>query len=288
MGDFKFWPVALAGADLIRRRPVRMIGLMLAGMIVSGGFRLCMLLSLHLQIYGKSGPFSLNMTGVIVVVDGMILLIAAAIIGAAVMGSVTGDGSGGRPAAFGGDVMRLLVLSLLLVPAALIVFVAVGFGAGVAVAAHVGANVENAMMTGVMALAMLLVAVLASRLALAGPIALHDGRLRLGESWRLTRSRRWKVFGVFLAGIAPAAAIGALGTSGVSWAERTLHLSLSGTLSASLWKTILDGFEPASLPPLVIAGLLIGLALILQAAPAAALYRALIGDRARDQAATFD
>ena len=288
MGDFKFWPVVLAGPDLIRRHPLRMVGLMLVGLVVSVGFRLCGVLLLHLQIYSPSSAPSFSMPLTLLLASGLLVLVVAAVIGASVMRTVATDDPRARRIDFGGDETRLLVLSLLLAPAALIVFAALAAGAALSVALHVGDAPEDRVMTSAVALGVILVLFLASRLSLAGPAAVRDGRMRLGESWRLTRAKRWKVFGVFLVATVLAAAIAALGTVGVATAVRTLNLSASQTVSPYLLKSILGAFQAVSLPPLVASGALIGLALILQAAPAAALHRALVGDRARDQAAAFD
>ena len=288
MGDFKFWPVALAGAELIRRRPAWTFGLMLVGLVVSVGFGLCLVISLNFQVYHSSrGPFY-SVTWLTMLASGLLVLVTAAIIGAPVMRTLATDDHRARRTRFGGDEARLIVLSLLLAPAALIVFAAIILGAAICVTFHMSEVLQNRVITAAVAVGLIVVLVLASRLSLAGPIAVRDGRLRLLESWRLTRPRRWKVFGVFLVATGLAAATAALGTFGVDKAQSALKLSASHNLNPSLLKSILDIFKPESLPSLFLSGVLIGLALILYAAPAAALHRALVGDRGRDQAAVFD
>jgi hypothetical protein len=287
LGDFKFWPVALAGVDLIRRRPLVAFGLMSVGMIVSVGFRLCVVISLNLQVYGDLYRLSFNAAWIMMLVGGLLVLVTAAILQAAVMRAFAADEARFR-LGLAGDEARLLVLSLLLAPAALIVLLMMAVGSIFAYAAHAGSAVENGLIIAGAILGILLILGLASRLSLAGPIAIREGRLRLEESWRLTRSRRWKVLGVFLVAMALSVAVAWLGTFGVDMAWRALHLPDSHTLHRVLLTAILNAFRPDSLPPLVLSGGLIGLALILQSAPAAALHRVLIGDRGRSQAAVFD
>lgn len=287
MGDFKFWPIALAGVDLIRRRPLVAFGLMSVGMIVSVGFRLCVVISLNLQVYGDLYRLSFNAAWIMMLVGGLLVLVTAAIVQAAVIRAFAADEARFR-LGLAGDEARLLVLSLLLAPAALIVLLMMAVGSIFAYAAHAGSAVENGLIIAGAILGILLILGLASRLSLAGPIAIREGRLRLGESWRLTRSRRWKVLGVFLVAMALSVAVAWLGTFGVDMAWRALHLPDSHTLHRFLLTAILNAFKPDSLPPLVLSGGLIGLALILQCAPAAALHRVLIGDRGRSQAAVFD
>jgi hypothetical protein len=287
LGDFKFWPIALAGVDLIRRRPLVAFGLMSVGMIVSVGFRLCVVISLNLQVYGDLYRLSFNAAWIMMLVGGLLVLVTAAIVQAAVIRAFAADEARFR-LGLAGDEARLLVLSLLLAPAALIVLLMMAVGSIFAYAAHAGSAVENGLIIAGAILGILLILGLASRLSLAGPIAIREGRLRLGESWRLTRSRRWKVLGVFLVAMALSVAVAWLGTFGVDMAWRALHLPDSHTLHRFLLTAILNAFKPDSLPPLVLSGGLIGLALILQCAPAAALHRVLIGDRGRSQAAVFD
>ncbi|WP_426015279.1 hypothetical protein [Caulobacter sp. DWR2-3-1b2] len=283
-GDFHFVRVALAPLDLLRRRPVAALGLALTGTLVSVGGRVAVVVNSHywLSTFGAS-----RVTGPLLAALAMALVVGLviAIVGAAIVRDQASDAGRGLRLSLGGDEARLFVLWLLIVPAALIVLLVMLVAAGVA-----GSSGEQALdgwMWSGMAVGVLATFWLASRLWLAGPMAVQEGRIGLRKAWRLTATRRGKVFGLYMLAMTAALLVGVGANIGLSRLAQAVPVLNWSTFGA--WDFVLkSAFQPVQLAFLLLQGLLFGLGIILQATTSAALYRALAGDRALELAAAFD
>jgi hypothetical protein len=281
MRDFAFGQAVLAGFDLLRRRPWVTLGVALIGMVASLVVQATSIVSTHFMVATIGRPSAPAIINLVAVLTNLLaLLMVASIIGPAVM-------RGGRPR-LGGDEARLFILSQLTWLALLIVLLAIGVGAAIS---SLGGS-QPAGKSGVMSLAtgvgVILVLGLASRLWLAGPMTVQDGRLRLMASWRLTRGRSWKVFGAFLVALTMAAGVAVLGNMALAKATSGLKLSADLAYDPSLTIALTGIIRPIRLAYGLIQGLLFGLALVIQVAPAAFIRRSLAGDPVSDQAAVFD
>jgi hypothetical protein len=129
---------------------------------------------------------------------------------------------------------------------------------------------------------------LTSRLSLAGPLTVQDGRLRFMASWRLTRVRQWKIHGVFVVTLLIAAAIGGLGTFLLAMAIPALGLDGATKYDPSLVVALTGLVRPVVLAHALLQGLLVGLAMLIPIASAVHICRSLVGDPIADQVAVFD
>jgi hypothetical protein len=289
MPDFKFAAAALAGVDLLRRRPLQTLGLALVGTVGSLGGRVCILVSDHLQ--ANRSPRSLPDT----TLDGfaslaiiLILIVVASVIGAAVMRAVATDEPAGQRPRFGADEVRLLLLSSLLVPGLFIVLLALFIGGAITSVARESFSGGDVFMTGAASIGAAVAIGLASRFCLAGPLTVRDGRLRLKASWRMTQAQPWKVFSVFVIALGLGFVVGVLGMFALNRATSGLNLSTWQAYGPSLTDALVAAIQPVKLAYLLAQGLLIGLALILYSAPPAKIYRDLASETAADQVAVFD
>ncbi|KQZ03257.1 hypothetical protein ASD21_20870 [Caulobacter sp. Root1455] len=281
MRDFAFGRAVLAGWDLLRRRPLATLALALVGAAATLAGRVTAVVSSHFAVAALSQPSSLVAANTATtLVDMLAFLLVLSVIAAAVS-------RGGR-ARFGGDEVRLFILSLLAFVALGVVLLAVGLGGGVTAVVETNGIWKDVVMFAALALGVILVLALASRLSLAGPMTVQDGRLRFMASWRLTRERQWKIFGVFLVTLLMAGLVGGLGSFLLVMAIAALGLDASLIYDPSLAVALTAVVRSIVLVHVLLQGLLVGLAVILQAAPAALIRQHLIGDPVADQAAVFD
>jgi hypothetical protein len=112
--------------------------------------------------------------------------------------------------------------------------------------------------------------------------------MRFMASWRLTRERSWKIFGVFLVALLMAAVVAGVGGYLLTMTINALKLDISMMYDPSLAVALKAVVKPAVLVNVLFQGLLTGLALVLQIAPSAYIHRQLVGDPVADQAAVFD
>lgn len=284
MGDFKFAQAALAGVELVRRRPTAVLSFWLAGALISFGGRLAAILSTHFQTFkGTSPPVAATYTALV-----MLLLSAGviAMIGAAVARLAARPDARGTGLRLGGDEARLFLLSLLIFPALIVVMIGLAFGAAASVAIGARLN-EDAVMTVGAAIGVIAACGLFSRLWPAGAMTVQAEAMRLRGAWRLTRKRPWKIFALFCLATALGALIGiganiALSNSLAKWPRMgwTAYLPFEAALQS--------GFHPLQLAHLLAQGLLFGLGVFVQVAPATTILAALAEDRGADQAAVFD
>lgn len=281
MGDFAFGQGVLAGFDLLRRRPLATLALSLVGATATFAGRLTAVVLSHFTVaaFTKSTSMLAANTAA-TLVDTLVFLLVVSVITAAV--------SRGGKARLGGDEARLFLLSLLVFPALLIVLLAVGVGGAVTSIGDLHGLAEDVVMFALLALGATLAMVLAGRLSLAGPFTVQDGRLRLMASWRLTRQRRWKILGAFLVTLLMAAVVGGLGSFLLVQAIAALGLDASLPYDPSLVVALTAVARPVLLAHVLVQGLLVGLAVLIQAASAVHIHRSLVGDPSADQAAVFD
>jgi hypothetical protein len=279
--DFAFSQAVLAGVRLLLRRPLATLALALVGAAASFAGRVAAVVSAHLAVAALSAPGSLSaITTTTTLVEVLLFLLVMSVIAAAVF-------RGGKARA-SGDEVRLFILSLLVFVVVAIALLAVGVGGAVTSIGDLKGTWEDTVMFAALSFGVILALVLASRLSLAGPMTVQDGRLRFRASWRLTRQRQWKILGVFLVTLAAAAAIGGLGSFLLTDAVIALRLDTSLTYDPSLAVALRAVVRPAMLAHVLLQGLLVGLAVILHAASAAWIHRQLVGDPVADQAAVFD
>ncbi|WP_029907342.1 hypothetical protein [Caulobacter sp. UNC358MFTsu5.1] len=281
MGDFAFDRAVLAGFDLLRRRPLATLGLAAVGAVATFAGRVTAVISSHYTVAAFTQSESLlaasTATTLIAV---LVLLLVMAVMAAAVV-------RGGR-IRVGGDEVRLFLLSLVVFLALAIVLLAVGVGGAVTAVGGLRGTSEDIVMFTALALGVIVAIVLASRLSLAGPLTVQDGRLRFMASWRLTRSRRWKVLGVFLVTLLIAGLIGGLGSFLLATAIPALGLDNALTYDPSLAVALTGLVRPVVLGHLLSQGLLVGLAVLIPFASATYICRSLVGDPVADQVAVFD
>ncbi|KQY34383.1 hypothetical protein ASD38_21840 [Caulobacter sp. Root487D2Y] len=285
MADFAFGQAALAPLALLRRRPLATVGLALTGVLISLAGRLASIVANHFALFGGGPPLATPLLAGL----GALLAtgVVVSIVGAAVARAIGADATGGGLVRLGGDEARLFVLWLLIVPALLMVLVVMFVGAGIGAAIHAAGPKLNVLMWSAMAIGALGVFGPVSRLWPAGAMVVRDGRIGLRRAWRLTAPHPWKVYGVYVAAMAAALLVGV--GANIVLNRVTQDLPLFTWRSYGAWSAVLkSGFAPVQLAFLLLQGLLFGLAVILQAAPGAAIYQALAGDRAREQAAAFD
>jgi hypothetical protein len=286
--DFTFAGAVGAGFDLMRRRPLAALGMAMVGALAGLVGRLSALVSTHHMANRSDQSLPVPTISILAALFNLLtLLLTIVIIGAAVMRAVDESRSGARPRRFGGDEARLFVLSLLILPA--FFGVALVFAVGSALAMSRQGQTGSTPLTLLLTLAAgLVVSGLASRLWLAGPATIRDGRLRLTASWRLTRGSAWKIYGVFLVAILAGIAIPWGSSLLINRVLVALELHGWQDYGADLGVALLAAIQPQRLVFTLLQGLLLGLAIILQTAPAAYIHARLAGDPVQDQAAVFD
>lgn len=285
MQDFGFARAAFAGFDLLRRRPVAVLALMLVGTLISFSGRTMSIVSTHLQLFGQMSPFlrgALLTVVMIVASAGAVAIIGAAVARLAVKPNTRSPGL-----RLGGDEARLFLLAWLVLPGLLVVLAAVAIGAAIGVATGAPAPMQDGIMSTSAAVGGIALFGLASRLWPAGVMTLETGALRLRVAWRMTGKRPWKIFALFCLVTGAALLIGIGGN--------IILTNVLGKLPALQWsayqpleEALKSGFRPAQLGHLLLQGLLFGAAIVLQAAPATVILDTLAEDRASDQAAVFD
>lgn len=116
-----------------------------------------------------------------------------------------------------------------------------------------------------------------TRLSLFAPMAVAEGSFNLGEAWRLTQGRFWRIFGALFLATIFLLIVFALGLV-MSSAVRTL----AGVDQNDPQMTLARLFHPGEIAASAIESLLQALGMVLVTAPVAAIYRAVKPRNAAD------
>lgn len=286
MGDFGFARAAFAGFDLLRRRPAATLGLALIGVLISFGGRIMSIGYVHLQVFKETAALTNTVLATVFMFIAIIATIA--IIGAAVARLGARSDLRGVGLRLSGDEARLFLLTLLAFPGLLIVLLAVAIASAIGVATGLVAGPgQDALMWTAITVGAIGLFGLASRVWPAGAMTVQAGEMRLRAAWRMTRKRPWKTFAAFTLATSMALLIGLGGNIALNDAMGKLP-AMRWTAYLPMVAALKSGFHPFQLGHLLLQGLIFGLGVVLQAAPATVIVGALAEDRASDQAAVFD
>jgi hypothetical protein len=307
--DFKVTDAAYEGFRLVRREPK----VIAVWALVSLALGVALSAAMAMSGFGRfmSGPQAGTMTPE--VLTGFLAGEGVAIVGAVVIASVMGaavyrailrpDEAPATRLRLGGDELRLMLLSVimglvflaltiaLMIP---IILVAVAVGIGSQSHGEPGAGAVVGVVLGVLVGYLVLLAGLvffAVRLSLAGVMTFAERRLRVFDSWRLTRGRFWKLLGCYLLTlllIIPLYLVMLTVYGGVTFAfmggdaGRTIS-----EIARPDFSSVASYFSPARTIYLVLVS---GLGAVINAvtyAPAAVVYRSLSGAKPEDKAEVF-
>ncbi|KQZ25733.1 hypothetical protein [Caulobacter sp. Root1472] len=310
--QFKVTEAAFEGFRLIRREP-RTIAIWAVFSLAAGvALTAAMIASGFGRFMGASTQGTMTtealtgfLVGEVIAIGGAILI--ASIMGAGVYRAIL------RPAEspltrlrLGGDELRLVLLSVIMgvvftvltialaIPVGLL-GVAIGVGASLGQA---GAEPNAGAMVGIVLVVllgyMLVIAGLvffAVRLSLAGVMTFAERRLRVFESWRLTKGRFWRLLGCY--GLAVVLMLP------IYMVMMTLYFAVTfafsggdvgramGEIAQPDMTSVAAYFNPARIVYLVLAGAMGGVLNAVMYAPAAAVYREIAETRPENQAEVF-
>lgn len=310
--QFKVTEAAFEGFRLVRREPRTIAiwavfslvasGMLMSAMIASGFGRF-----MGASTKGTMTPEALTgfLVGELIAIGGGLLI--ASIMGAAVYRAIL------RPAEapltrlrLGGDELRLVLLSVIMgvvftgltialaIPVA-ILGVAIGVGANLGQA---GAEPHAGAMVGIVLVVLLgyllIIAGLvffAVRLSLAGVMTFAERRLRVFESWRLTKGRFWRLLGCY--GLAVVLMLP------IYMVMMTLYFAITfafsggdvgramGEIAQPDMTSLAAYFSPARVVYFLLAGAMGGVLNAVMYAPAAAVYREIADTQPESQAEVF-
>jgi hypothetical protein len=312
--QFKVTEAAFEGFRLVRREPRTIAIWAVFSLVASVALMAAMIASGFGRFMGgaaKGAPMTSEaltgfLVGEAIAIGGAILI--ASIMGAAVYRAIL------RPAEapltrlrLGGDELRLVLLSLImavvftgLLIAMVIPVVLVGTAIGVAGAmgGHGGAEPNAGAMAGIVLVVLLgyllVIAGLvffAVRLSLAGVMTFAERRLRVFESWRLTKGRFWRLLGCY--GLAVVLMLP------IYMVMMTLYFAITFAFSGGdvgramsqiaqpEMTSLAAYFSPARIVYFVLAGAMGGVLNAVMYAPAAAIYREIADTRPENQAEVF-
>jgi hypothetical protein len=312
--QFKVTEAAFEGFRLVRREPRTIAIWAVFSLVASVALMAAMIASGFGRFMGgaaKGAPMTSEaltgfLAGEAIAIGGAILI--ASIMGAAVYRAIL------RPAEapltrlrLGGDELRLVLLSLImavvftgLLIAMVIPVVLVGTAIGVAGAmgGHGGAEPNAGAMAGIVLVVLLgyllVIAGLvffAVRLSLAGVMTFAERRLRVFESWRLTKGRFWRLLGCY--GLAVVLMLP------IYMVMMTLYFAITFAFSGGdvgramsqiaqpEMTSLAAYFSPARIVYFVLAGAMGGVLNAVMYAPAAAIYREIADTRPENQAEVF-
>ena len=310
--QFKVTEAAFEGFRLIRREPRTIAIWAVFSLVASGALMAAMIASgfgrfMGASTQGTMTPEALTsfLIGEAIAISGAILI--AAIMGAGVYRAIL------RPTEapltrlrLGGDELRLVLLSVIMgvvftgltialaIPVA-ILGVAIGVGAGMG---QGGAEPNAGAMVGIVLVVLLgyllIIAGLvffAVRLSLAGVMTFAERRLRVFESWRLTKGRFWRLLGCY--GLAVVLMLP------IYMVMMTLYFAITfafsggdvgramGEIAQPDMTSLAAYYSPARVVYFLLAGALGGVLNAVMYAPAAAVYRQIADTRPENQAEVF-
>ncbi|CAN7622741.1 hypothetical protein [Caulobacter sp. LjRoot300] len=311
--QFKVTEAAFEGFRLVRREPRTIAIWAVFSLVASVALVAAMIASGFGRFMGGAAkgatmtPEALTgfLVGELIAIGGAILI--ASIMGAAVYRAIL------RPAEspltrlrLGGDELRLVLLSVIMGVVFTVLTVALMIPVGLlGVAIGVGANLGQAgaepnagAMAGIVLVVLLgyllVIAGLvffAVRLSLAGVMTFAERRLRVFESWRLTKGRFWRLLGCY--GLTVVLMLP------IYMVMMTLYFAITFAFSggdvgramseiAQPEMTSLAAYlSPARIVYLVLAGAMGGVLNAVMYAPAAAVYRQIVDTRPENQAEVF-
>lgn len=311
--QFKVTEAAFEGFRLVRREPRTIAIWAVFSLVASVALVAAMIASGFGRFMGGAAkgatmtPEALTgfLVGELIAIGGAILI--ASIMGAAVYRAIL------RPAEapltrlrLGGDELRLVLLSVIMGVVFTVLTVALVIPVGLlGVAIGVGANLGQAgaepnagAMAGIVLVVLLgyllVIAGLvffAVRLSLAGVMTFAEHRLRVFESWRLTKGRFWRLLGCY--GLTVVLMLP------IYMVMMTLYFAITFAFSggdvgramseiAQPEMTSLAAYlSPARIVYLVLAGAMGGVLNAVMYAPAAAVYRQIADTRPENQAEVF-
>ncbi|KQY34382.1 hypothetical protein ASD38_21835 [Caulobacter sp. Root487D2Y] len=298
---------AFAGFRLIRREPRTIAiwavfnlaaGMALTAAMIQSGFG-------RFMGESKAGTMSPEIMVGFLIGEGVAIvgtILIASIMGAAVYRAIL------RPTEapltrlrFGGDELRLILLSVivsllfavlslaLFIPVAILgVAIGSGFGHGESVGATAGVVLVTLLGYLLVLIGLVYFAV---RLSLAGVMTFAERRLRVFESWRLTKGRFWPLLGAYGLAVALMIPIYLVMTTlyfgvSVAFAGGDFSRAASEVFQPDM-TTLAAYFSPARIAYLVFGGAVGGVLTAVTYAPAAAVYRDIAETRPENQAEVF-
>ena len=177
------------------------------------------------------------------------------------------------------NIVLSLVLMAVYLGSALVVGLAVG-ALQLAIGGGQAAQVLGAFVAIVLILGVTLV--VGVRLSLAGPQTLAEGRIRLFDSWRLTKGQFWNVFGCYAIALILSVIVTLLGLTMVYAAAAVLGGGMQGiqALSKPDLTSVATYFTPLMLVAVVLMSVISAMALAIMLTPPAEIYRNLARGRA--------
>jgi len=186
-------------------------------------------------------------------------------------------------------VLGILLFIAYFVAALVTVLVTGGVGAGLAAAGLPAALATVVSVLIAIPLFLAMWAPLAVKLSLAGPQTLAERRIRLFESWNLTRGHFWPMFGVYviatvlamvvtLLGLVIAVAFAAALGGGMQGLQSVMNPDMSSVAAY---------FSPLMIIYLLVMSIIGAMSLAITLTPPAAIYRDIAGPSSSDLADTF-
>ena len=171
----------------------------------------------------------------------------------------------------------------------LMALVVMGVTIGVAIGNAAGGTVATVMVSYLVALAVM--AWLAVRFSLAGPLTFVDRRVQLFSAWKLTRGRFWPLFGCYLLTfvfmlISAMVQLSVVAVASLAMSGGSLTQAASGMMRPD-YSSLAAYVTPARIVALLINALVGGVYWAVAFAPAAVAYRKFVGATPRGQADVF-
>lgn len=186
-------------------------------------------------------------------------------------------------------VLGILLFVAYMLAATVTVVVTAGVGAGLAAAGIPAALATMISVLIAIPLFLALWAPFAVRLSLAGPQTLAEGRIRLFDSWRLTKGHFWNMLGVYVIATVLAMIITLLGFVIAFGAAAALGGGMQGLQSIIAPDMSSAGayFSPLMIIYLIVMSVISAMSLAITLTPPAAIYRDIAGPSSSDLADTF-
>lgn len=279
MARIKVVRAAFAGLTLFGHRPSAAFGWALAAAT-------CGAIQAPLKAWTQASTASPSLSilgNTVALVLGVTL---AAVIGGATVRAVLLPDPAQARLRLGRSEVWLFVLMLQIVPA-LLVFGLVFVGLEALLTRWIGAG-SASLTSGLLAVAVTLAAAggLHVRLCLAGPMSVAQGRPRLFASWGMTRGQFWPILAALVLAALVALLVTGFGGLILDVAKQALTAHQYARSSANA--ALVVSLTPGGLAVGALRGLCSLLFIVIQAAPAAMIYRDLVNDPTADQVAVFD